>query len=570
MGLFPLSLLQRSLLFGVSLVLVAFGQPAWSWWIGLIAAVVGYALIWRVLLDISRPLNRFLTAAAWFTLVQYVQLSWSVSHPYFYIYFIYTFFAASMGVQFGLLGLLITPRRIQSVLQIVAIASLWTLLEWSRLFFLSGMSWNPAGLALTGSLYPLQMASLWGVFGLTFWVMFVNLLVLRAWCKGIKLVSALACLLLAAVPYIYGGLHLNFHDNKLATWNKPLLNAVLVQTAFPAEHQVDFSDRKLLIAHVIKQWKEILRTVKKQQGKRMDLMVLPEYAVACGTYSCVFPYTAVRAAFSEIFGEESTKTLPPLETPFAKSYSTEEETVYLVNNAFWAQGLANHFDTGVVIGLEDAEISETGEKEHYSAALFFRPSKEKVPFEVDRYEKRVLVPLGEYIPFAFCKAMAADYGITGSFTCGTEAKVFNTHHAKIPFGISICYEETFGHLMRENKFFGAELLVNLTSDAWYPNSRLPQQHLTHSLLRTVESGIPLIRSSNIGVTCAVDSFGRVISMVGDGASGAEWLVDSMHVAVPTYHYATVYSHLGDSLIIGFCFITSLFIFRSRPKKSNLD
>jgi apolipoprotein N-acyltransferase len=73
--------------------------------------------------------------------------------------------------------------------------------------------------------------------------------------------------------------------------------------------------------------------------------------------------------------------------------------------------------------------------------------------------------MAEYIPFSFCKEIAAEYGIQGSFTEGKEATIVQGCNG--PFSLSICYEETFGNLMREGRQNGSEMLVNLTSD--YPS-----------------------------------------------------------------------------------------------------
>ena len=165
--------------------------------------------------------------------------------------------------------------------------------------------------------------------------------------------------------------------------------------------------------------------------------------------------------------------------------------------------------------------------------------------------------MGEYIPFSFAKGLAEAYGLTGSFTHGKEAKVFN---GKIKMGLSICYEETYGHMMRENKHKGAEILLNLTSDIWYPNSRLIYQHFDLARLRTVENGIPLLRACNTGITAGIDSLGRVTAQLGKDGQNIEAISDSLRVAVPLYSYNTLYTYYGDWLIvgislfaIGFCF-----------------
>lgn len=558
-----LSTLQQGALALVSLVIVAFGQPAWSWWGGLLAAAFGYALFWRVLLCYPDRWHRFWLSTGWFTLIQLVQLSWSTSHPYLYIYPIYTSISLFIGLQFGFLGLFITTYHLKRFSHTLALAALWTLIEWSRLFFFSGYSWNPVGVALTGGIYPLQMASLWGVYGLSFWVIFTNLLALRAWCSHLAWMASTLWVAVMLIPYVYGAVHLKIHTDAMQQHAQEDFHVVLVQTTFPIEEEMKFPDKNAMIAFIIEEWKEILKTTKKHAGKPVDLVVLPEYAVPGGTYTFLYPYDVVYNAFKEVLGADSVDLLPVPHTPLARSVKTPKGEKFLVNNAFWVQGIANIFHAGVVVGLEDAENVAPDKREYYSAALYFQPCdpKDLSTFFAQRYEKRVLVPLGEYIPFEFCKAIVAQYGVQGSFTPGKEAKVFCTD--KLPFGLSICYEETFGDLTRENKQRGAAMLVNITNDGWYPNSRLPMQHFWHSRLRSIESGIPLVRASNFGITGVVDSLGQLVAMLGEDSAQPDQVFDAIHVKVPTYTYQTLYSHVGDGLIIGISILLALLFFRLR-------
>lgn len=566
--------LKEWVLLVVSFIAAAFGQPAFLPWLGPFAAIAGYALFWAIVVKRPEPRVKFWIGMAWFTAVQLVQLSWFISHPYAYIYIVYFALSLGVGAQFGFLCRYITCDNVTHLGTLIGLAALWTLLEWSRLFVLSGFTWNPIGLALTTQLTSMQMAALWGVYGLTFLVAFVNLLALRTWLlkKGILIWIAAALL-----PYLYGIVHLKYHEAALARLEEKQANiqAILVQTAFPAEEALGIHSRAEFIAYVFDEWKQILSITKKQAGKHVDLIVLPEFVVPLGTYTFVYPYEQVKEAFTEFYGPNGLKALPPLESPFATPIAREGEKVYFVNNAFWSQAIANFFDAPTVVGLEDAEAGEDGKIEYYSAAIAFQPASRisaeerknsayNCPFHVDRYEKRVLVPMGEYIPFEFLRDLAAKYGVGGSFTPGKEAKVFNC--GPIPFGLSICYEETFGDLMRQSRCNGAELLVNLTSDVWYPDSRLAQQHFDHARLRAIENGIPLVRACNTGITCAVDSLGRLHGVLDEYDKEGKWLSDSLLVSVPRYTYHTIYSHLGDGLIIGFCIIATLLFFWSLKRK----
>ncbi len=299
---------------------------------------------------------------------------------------------------------------------------------------------------------------------------------------------------------------------------------------------------------ILKEWRQILHITRKYVGEKGDLLLLPESVLPYGTYSFVYPYSVVKQAFAEEYGYDALKQLPPLDFPLAYPQESSKGSVWMVSNAYWIQALANLFDTDVVVGLEDAEDIHEGLREYYSSALHFVPLiLEDNAFKVMRYEKRVLVPMGEYIPFSFVQGLAQAYGLTGSFTHGKEAKVFE---GKVKMGLSICYEETYGHMMRENRQKGAEILLNLTSDIWYPNSQLIYQHFDHARLRTVENGIPLLRACNTGITAGLDSLGRIVGQLGESGENIEAISDSIRVAVPLYSYNTLYSYYGDWLIVG--------------------
>jgi apolipoprotein N-acyltransferase len=561
-SLLPLS--SKLLLGLLSFLLVAFGQPAWAGWVGLIASAIGFALFWRILLDVPQRSNRFFYAVGWYASVQIIQLSWFISHPYLYIYGVLLFCAWLMGTQFGILALFIQRSLFQSISNLVGLAAFWTLMEWSRLFILSGLAFNPIGIALTGDIYPLQFASIGGVYLLSFWVILTNLLALRVWILGFNTKRVCWWGSFALIPYLFGVIHFQFHAQAMqrSQADYPVLSALLVQPAFSIEENMGFQSAEEARQFVIHEWHQILSIIQKHQGKSIDLIVLPENVVPYGTYYSVFPVDQVQAVFKAVFGESSLEALPQLEEPYASYTDTSYGSQWLVSNSYFAQGISNLFHADVVVGLEDAVQVTPKTYELYSAAFQFSPYSTE---EASRYEKRVLVPMGEYIPFEFCRALAAQYGIQGSFTYGKSAKVFA---GKVPYSPSICYEEMYGNIIREGRVLGAELLVNLTNDGWYPHSSLPKQHFDHSRLRTVENGIPLIRACNTGVTGAIDSLGRIINILGDDFFHCQSLADALHVEIPIYHYQTLYAKFGDRLVMAFCSFFILFALIKEKNKRN--
>ena len=209
----------------------------------------------------------------------------------------------------------------------------------------------------------------------------------------------------------------------------------------------------------------------------------------------------------------------------------------------------------MVIGLDDSDEA-TGE--NYNAAFHLIPHK----IAINRYEKRVLLPLAEYLPFSFLKPLVARYGITDFFTHGKESKVFE---GRYPLNISICYEECFSHLIREGKLGGAKLFVNVTNDAWYPSSRLHLTHFAHGKLRAIENGVPLVRACDTGVTAAVDSLGRTVGQLGQ--ENLELQRGALVVEVQLYTYSTLYTFLGDYLIVALSFALILWAYAGRRKST---
>ncbi len=568
---------QKAICFLLSFLVVALGQPATCWWCALLAAGCGFAIFWRFLLTIQHASTRFWLGAVWFTLVQLVQLAWAISHPYLYIYGVWFFTAFFLGLQFGLICAFITPARVFRLKWNLALTGAWVLLEWSRLFILSGSSWNPVGLAFAGSTVSLQMASLWGVYGLSFWVMLVNFFALRMWLTyaivqtpvSQKAEASIVWLFAYCLPFIMGSIQVSLHGpslEKTASYAHGDFWTVLVQTNFPVEEIIPFESPQDAVDFVADEWRQILTLLQPYLHQKNDLIVTPEYVVPFGTFNPLFRHEMVKKTFADVLGKEAVKALPSFEPHLAYAVKTDAGDVWMVNNAYWAQAIANVFKANLVVGFEDREHEEGKDPECFNAAYFFCPHGGGM----QRYEKRVLVPMAEYIPFEFCRKMAAAYGITGSFSPGKEAKVVNC--GITPVGLSICYEETYGHLMRENRQKGAEVLVNLTNDGWYPFSSLPKQHFEHARLRTVEMGIPLIRSCNTGITGGIDCLGRDLAILHDGKGNYDNHSGALRISVPIYTYQTLYAQTGDApaiLVSAFCVLCLPLsqLFEKRRKKN---
>lgn len=125
------------------------------------------------------------------------------------------------------------------------------------------------------------------------------------------------------------------------------------------------------------------------------------------------------------------------------------------------------------------------------------------------YHKRHLVPFTEYLPMkgvlgAIVKFMRVPMS---DFTPGDDDQPTITVAGQ-PVGISICFEDAFGEEVRKS-LPEATLLVNVSNDAWFGTSNAPAQHLQIARMRAIESGRPLLRGTNTGVTAITDHKGRI-------------------------------------------------------------
>jgi apolipoprotein N-acyltransferase len=192
-----------------------------------------------------------------------------------------------------------------------------------------------------------------------------------------------------------------------------------------------------------------------------------------------------------------------------------------------------------VIGNDDARrvVDATGnwERVDYNAVMLFERGE-----ITGLYRKLHLVPFTEHFPYqkqlpwVYEALRNAD---THFWETGDEATVFTA--GGLRFSSPICFEDTFGYLSRDFVRNGAELIVNLSNDAWSGSLPAQMQHLGMAVFRAVENRRAMVRSTASGQTCGVDPNGRILAMAEPFAE--TWLT----VEVPVVQAETLYTRYGD-------------------------
>ncbi|MDR0501727.1 MAG: apolipoprotein N-acyltransferase [Treponema sp.] len=177
----------------------------------------------------------------------------------------------------------------------------------------------------------------------------------------------------------------------------------------------------------------------------------------------------------------------------------------------------------------------------YNAALLFH--KDKI---IKTYRKLHLVPFTEHfpykkqLPFIYNALKKAD---THFWEKGDEETVFSV--PGFTFSAPICFEDTFGYLSRNFVRRGADVLVNLSNDAWSNSLPAQNQHLSMAVFRSVENYRPMVRSTASGQTCAIDPNGKVTALASPFSE--TWI----NVTIPLVKGNTPYTLYGDYLALFF-------------------
>ncbi len=152
------------------------------------------------------------------------------------------------------------------------------------------------------------------------------------------------------------------------------------------------------------------------------------------------------------------------------------------------------------------------------------------------YDKKILVPFGEYLPFArvLNSFLPKNFFLQSSLSKGSREQTFYPNITPL-----ICYEVIFPSFVRNNVSEYTDLLVNISNDAWFGTFSGPKQHFVHSRFRSIELGIPMTRSSNKGVSGLIGPYGQIIYQINTKES------KYLDVKIPKKLDSTIYKKYGN-------------------------
>ncbi len=390
----------------------------------------------------------------------------------------------------------------------LAVACIWTALEWVRSWLLSGFPWGSIGYSQWNNLPAIQIASVIGVYGISFIVVLFNAgiaTLLRERHRWMQQISALVPpLILTVFCFGYGFLHLHAVDNL----PKKDLNVALVPGNISQLSKWNISEFPGILNRYIALTQQATR-------ENPDVIVWPETAVRGEVLSGEWP-----TYHNKLKRMLLTTGLPLL---IGATYEDEDNP------------------------------DEQGAAPLYNSVFLLAPEGNVI----DRYAKMHLVPFGEYIPlldFLPDFIQLPSFILFKPFEHGKAVNLLRLPNVKgdsntvstdenIKIGVSICFESSFPNHFRRFVKKGANVIGILTNDAWFDETAFPELHLAMAPFRAIENSIAVFRCANGGISCIVDKFGRIITPLVTPNTEQEVIVSD--VPVLSEQKQTLYTRYGD-------------------------
>lgn len=435
-----------------------------------------------------------------------------------------------LALYFGVFGLGYRFFSGQKFLvRLSVLPSLWTVLEFIRAHFLTGFGWASLGHSQYKNLAMIQIADLAGVYGVSFLMVMVNVclkeilpvvFLRRRFCREIFLgmiIVVFACFSVLA----YGISRLRSFEktaspvSETSRGNQGVTIAV-VQANTPQEMKWEEPAWPVIM-------EQYLRLTKEAAGQKPDLIIWPETS-----------YPGILWEDEDLFGR------------------------------------LRDFIRRLGVPLLLGSVVKEGE-DYYNSAILLSGSGEIV----QQYRKVHLVPFGEYIPLRRFLPFLSQIVPIADFASGREYTVFPVDPEKTVmkaqghFSVLICFEDTVAELSRAFVRHGAQLLVNITNDAWFEDTKAPFLHLQSSVFRTIENRRSLVRAANTGVSCFVAPSGRITGGVEDENRKKTYVRGFAVETMTLNDQETFYTKFGDVfafVCLGYILGMFIFLFRKHSKK----
>lgn len=381
------------------------------------------------------------------------------------------------------------------IIFLFCLSAWWTCIEWIRSWVASGLPWNFISATQWKNIPLIQICEYTGVYGVIFLMLCINISVGMAfdgWFKSLpsgryKRPHALMLSIILVMTVIIAGSKLSIkykQPNKNANaFTAGVIQGNIEQMRFPKPGQAEKALKTYLnlSKELMDKYDTLSRiTLAKHKAKGKSDIPPADLGLITGLDLIIWPESAV-----------------PLPVRYAEDY-------YMT-----VQKIIKKYRIPMLIGSIDYEKINDDEFLQYGSAFLFNESGNIS----SKYDKIHIVPFGEFVPFEKYFPFLTDWmGMGRSLSPGKSAHPIILNE-NIRAGINICFEDVFPYVSRKEVLNGANLIIVISNDAWYPKSSEPEQHLANAVFRAVETRLPVIRSGNNSGSCLINPNGIISDSV---------------------------------------------------------
>ncbi len=487
---------------------MGFWYLGWFALVPLLMAIKGIAVGKAFRIGFAAGLAHFLTLLYWlfYTMQTYGGIPFYLAIPVLFL------LSAYMAIYMGLFAALMT-RWIDRLSWgcLAAVPVFWVCLEYIRGFLFTGFPWSFMGYSQYNQLHIIQISDIFGVYGVSFLMALSSVAVFLAldttektkksgsrFIQFRRFQPLLVFIFLLVIVWTYGKWQVSNFDRKLSEVDIRRITAI--------QGNIDQAI-KWDPAFQLETTQKYINLSLSAEKHDPDLIVWPETA-----------------------------------TPFYFLY--DEMLSKMVMDAVTAMG------KDFLIGSPSFTYDKTKEEiNYYNSAYLIEPDSE----DIHKYDKVHLVPFGEYVPFKqWLPFLGKMVDHVGDFKSGKKGGTLSWQDEKL--GIQICFEIIFPALSRAMVQNGADIIINITNDAWFGKTSAPYQHFSMAVFRAVENRRSLVRAANTGISGFIDPAGRVLSR------SALFEDAILTESIPVYRKYSVYTLIGDLFAVACTIISVILIF----------
>jgi len=381
-------------------------------------------------------------------------LSWVINISIF----LFVFFSLMFAVQPVIFSAFLELRGLSKIRQAFFIAALWAVTEAVRGYLIGGYEWT-IGHSQTFVPVLVQIADITGAYGISFVILLVNACLFFALTDRPRAFRYLMTAFVSvALIFVYGKAVIKEDTGK---------DRFAVCTIQPNLSSAEKGDPDLVETVVERQAAMAEQCVNDASP---DLILWPETAVTDDVLR------------DEILNRKIV------------SLSRKIKTGMLIGSALLVDG--KNYNSAVLLGPA-GRLKGIYHKNH------LLPFHEYFLFQSDFPLFRRIFRIKNY-NFQRKKGMLV-------LPFGADSDTMNTPVRKRYFGVAICSEEGYPRLLRQQAALGAEFLVAMLNDAWFQSDAAVMMHAQDGLMQAASFKIPVVRSSNSGLSCLIDSYGRIRS-----------------------------------------------------------